>query len=372
MRHERGVSVFEGSLWLRAGQRARAVGVGGRECGEKCWISPRIGSPAPGTRIDCLAHADGCKMSEKADHLIERAAALLRSASTTQLPEHPAEAPDQGPGLTPAMNGAAAAAAFADAVAAAPACHGGPTGLSPDWRPSARPRAALGASPPGSTTQTALTGAITSAADIPPSPLRPPISLETLERAGVMVARNHRTRVAEEYRIVIGRVLRALHEDPAAEARWEPFAPNVVMVTSARPGEGKSFTALNMAASIAQNAAESVLLVDLDAKIHSVSDEIGAGDRPGFMDLINDPALSPDDVVMPSELPHLAFMSLGNRVRRRGEDDNVDDSFDVRPITPAIHRISQRYPEVAHRARLSALPLDQRSAHAWRRMSLRS
>ena len=104
-----------------------------------------------------------------------------------------------------------------------------------------------------------------------------------------MVARNTRTRVAEEYRIVIGRVLRALHEDPAAEARWEPVAPNVIMVTSARPGEGKSFTALNIAASIAQNAAESVLLIDLDAKIHSVSDELGIGPRLGFMDLISDP-----------------------------------------------------------------------------------
>ena len=158
-----------------------------------------------------------------------------------------------------------------------------------------------------------------------------------------MVARNTRTRVAEEYRIVIGRVLRALHEDPAAEARWEPVASNVIMVTSARPGEGKSFTALNIAASIAQNAAESVLLIDLDAKLHSVSDELGIGASLGFMDLIGQPALSPDEVVLPSELPHFAFMPLGNRVRRRGDNEVEDEFFDVRPITPVIHRLAQRY-----------------------------
>ena len=82
-----------------------------------------------------------------------------------------------------------------------------------------------------------------------------------------MVARTNRTRTTEEYRIVIGRILRAMNagQEDGITLGSEASA-NVVMVTSARPGEGKSFTSLNLGGSIAQNAGESVLVVDVDAK----------------------------------------------------------------------------------------------------------
>ena len=94
----------------------------------------------------------------------------------------------------------------------------------------------------------------------------------------MVVARTARTRISEEYRIVIGRVLRALRdEDDGVASR------NVVMVTSARPGEGKSFTALNLAGSIAQHSTDKVLLVDLNHvqfETHSRSAWRGGGRFP--------------------------------------------------------------------------------------------
>ena len=57
----------------------------------------------------------------------------------------------------------------------------------------------------------------------------PVISIEAMESAGMVVARAARTRISEEYRIVIGRVLRALRDEPDGAG-----AHNVVMVTSAR------------------------------------------------------------------------------------------------------------------------------------------
>jgi receptor protein-tyrosine kinase len=160
-----------------------------------------------------------------------------------------------------------------------------------------------------------------------------------------MVARNKRTRTAEEYRIVIGRVLRALHDEPEGDPRRADVAANVVMVTSARPGEGKSFTALNLAASIAQNVGESVLLVDVDPKIRPITDQLGLSDSQGFMDLISQPDLLLEDLVVPTELPNLSFLPLGSRVNRRGTAPKDESPAAVRPITPTIRRVSERFPK---------------------------
>ncbi len=183
------------------------------------------------------------------------------------------------------------------------------------------------------------------AADLRATSQHEPIALDVLERAGLMVARNKRTRTAEEYRIVIGRVLRALHEDPGAEATRGDVAPNVVMVTSARPGEGKSFTALNLAASIAQNVGESVLLVDVDPKIRPMTDQLGLSESQGFMDLITQPELRLEHLVVPTELPNLSFLPLGSRVNRRGGAPKDESPAAVRPITPTIRRVSERFPK---------------------------
>ena len=275
-------------------------------------------------------------MSDKTDHLIERAAALLRAAaapSTDRAGEEPA--PNSSP-PTARANGAA------------------PASVPPLYVPPARPNQT--ASGPVPLSPQALRGrsaadmrfpvapAITSVAEIAHF-ANPAITIEVLERAGLMVARTKRTRISEEYRIVIGRVLRALHEEPESEARREPVANNVLMVTSARPGEGKSFSALNLAGSIAQNAEECVLLVDVDAKVRPISQQLGIEESTGFMDMIASPGLTPDELVHPTELANLFVMSLGTHVLRRGASSSDGTGTDVRSITPALHRLAQRYPK---------------------------
>ena len=184
-----------------------------------------------------------------------------------------------------------------------------------------------------------------SVADLRSISTHAPIELALLERAGLMVARSSRTRTTEEYRIVIGRVLRALHEEAEDEAlSGVSGAANVVMITSARPGEGKSFTALNLSGSIAQNAGESVLLVDVDAKHTSMTEQLGLRQLPGFLDLVAKPELSPDDFIIPTDLPNLSVLPLGQR-----SGDRVDEADDFAPeerrLTPPILRLAQRFPK---------------------------
>lgn len=162
----------------------------------------------------------------------------------------------------------------------------------------------------------------------------PVISIEALESAGMVVARAARTRISEEYRIVIGRVLRALRDEPDGTG-----AHNVVMVTSARPGEGKSFTALNLAGSIAQHSTEKVLLIDVDAKLRPVSSAMGVGDRLGFHDLVLDATLRPEDVILNTAVGNLSFLPVGTR------SGSVTDTAGVRPITPTLTRLARRFPK---------------------------
>jgi receptor protein-tyrosine kinase len=179
--------------------------------------------------------------------------------------------------------------------------------------------------------------------------LQPPpiVQLDALERAGMVVARTTRTRISEEYRIAIGRILRVLHETTDIQG-----ARNVLMVTSARPGEGKSFTALNLAGSIAQNGTDAVLLVDVDPKVKPLSDQLGLGEVQGFLDLVSDPSLRPEDLLRVTAIPNMAILPVGTRLG--GAAQTIGGTASMRPIIPTITRLARRFPK--HLIMLDAPP----------------
>ena len=64
--------------------------------------------------------------------------------------------------------------------------------------------------------------------------------------------------------------------------------PRSILVTSAVPGEGKSFVSTNLAVSIAQNINEHVFLMDCDIRKPSVHHSLGLGDGPGLAEYLSD------------------------------------------------------------------------------------
>ncbi len=270
-------------------------------------------------------------MTDRSDHLIERAAALLRSANAGQVV-------DQSTGVNPS-------AERPQARPQDPARAATPT---PRFVPPPRPTppAQLTTEAAGIKRSQSVLARGGSVADLRSLSTHTPIELAMLERAGLMVARSSRTRTTEEYRIVIGRVLRALHEDLEEEPlQASNGAANVVMITSARPGEGKSFTALNLSGSIAQNAGESVLLVDVDAKHTSITEQLGLRQLPGFLDMAMKPDLPPDDLIIPTDLPNLSVLPLGQRSTDRLDDGDDSAAPEGRRLTPPILRLAQRFPK---------------------------
>src|SRR3546814_11294125 len=57
-----------------------------------------------------------------------------------------------------------------------------------------------------------------------------------------------------------------------------------VLIASANPGEGKTFSAVNLALSLAVEADHDVLLIDADIAKPSVIEALGLEDGPGLME----------------------------------------------------------------------------------------
>ena len=87
----------------------------------------------------------------------------------------------------------------------------------------------------------------------------------------------------------------------------------VVTVTSALPGEGKTFTAINLAISVALEKDVQVLLIDGDVAKPNISVEFGLRADGGLLDLLKDESLDPEGLIQDTDLPGLSILPAGGR-----------------------------------------------------------
>ncbi|MES2753756.1 MAG: hypothetical protein V4659_03745 [Pseudomonadota bacterium] len=114
--------------------------------------------------------------------------------------------------------------------------------------------------------------------------------------------------LAEEFRLVKRQLLltaRSLREDPA-KAR-------TILVCSARPDEGKTFCAINLAISLAAERETEVLLIDGDFAKRDVMPRLGLSAGPGLLDALADPVLDPETLVVRTDIPQLSVLAAGSR-----------------------------------------------------------
>jgi exopolysaccharide/PEP-CTERM locus tyrosine autokinase len=136
-----------------------------------------------------------------------------------------------------------------------------------------------------------------------------PVDLEALRRAGALPPQELERQLADEYRRIKWPLLaRAFGRDGESVPDG-----NLVMVTSALPGDGKTFTSLNLSHSIARERDSSVLLIDADISKAHVSELLGVRDRAGLTDLLLDPSLDPSDVILATSVDGLRVMPAGRR-----------------------------------------------------------
>ncbi|TVR67082.1 MAG: tyrosine-protein kinase family protein [Candidatus Competibacteraceae bacterium] len=135
------------------------------------------------------------------------------------------------------------------------------------------------------------------------------LDLEGIQAAGMLVPDTRRSRIKEEYR----HIKRPLLMNIDGKGAITPEHPNLIMVTSARPGEGKTFTACNLALSIATERDRTVLLVDADVVKPSVARVLGFEAEVGLVDFLIDDRLDLADVLVDTNVPSLTLLPAGGR-----------------------------------------------------------
>ena len=113
---------------------------------------------------------------------------------------------------------------------------------------------------------------------------------------------------AEQYR----RIKRPLI-DKALSGTTTVGEPRVIMVTSALPGDGKTFTSINLAMSLARERDISVLMVDCDVAKRHVSEIVGIREKAGLLDALVDESVDIESLVMPTNLNGLSILPAGRR-----------------------------------------------------------
>ena len=90
--------------------------------------------------------------------------------------------------------------------------------------------------------------------------------------------------------------------------------PRVIIITSAVPGDGKTFTSINLAFSMALERDISILLVDSDVAKHHITDIFGLRQRKGLLDALTDESLDPEALVVPTSSRGFSILPAGTRV----------------------------------------------------------
>ena len=84
-----------------------------------------------------------------------------------------------------------------------------------------------------------------------------------------------------------------------------------LLVCSAKPGDGKTFCAVNLALSIAAERDTEVLLVDADVAKPDICQRLGLQPGPGLLDALADASLDPEALVVRTDVAHLSVLSTG-------------------------------------------------------------
>jgi receptor protein-tyrosine kinase len=140
-------------------------------------------------------------------------------------------------------------------------------------------------------------------------PAQPVIAIDILITAGLQISPDGRlrSRILEELTIVQHQLLRSIAQaTQPASAR-----SGIVVVTSALPGEGKSFISLNLAAGLASRSGRQVILVDADGRRGGLSHALGIADAPGLRHLAADPLRAPAPLLRGTALARLRVLGFG-------------------------------------------------------------
>ncbi|MDO9047778.1 MAG: XrtA-associated tyrosine autokinase [Methylobacter sp.] len=142
------------------------------------------------------------------------------------------------------------------------------------------------------------------------------IDWEALAELGfVTPASNTNTQAVEEYR----NIKRPLINNAFGIGSVGINRSNLILITSSIPGEGKTFTAINLALSIANERDKKVLLIDADVARPSVSKTLGIKSSPGLIEYLEGQNVEFSDIVLKTNMPGLSVIPAGKQHKHSTE-----------------------------------------------------
>jgi len=198
---------------------------------------------------------------------------------------------------------------------------------------AAEPRAARPSARAAADSAAALVAASLPSPVIWPQTSTPVVEIDVadLNERGFYPHADFVSRQQEDYRVLRREVIAATRSKAAPDAAV--IGP-VAVVTSALAGEGKTYTALNLALSMASEGIHDVLLIDADTVRRSLSHALDVGDAPGLIELLGRPGRSFMDYALRTSVERLRILPAGVPC------DGASDLFSFARVGPLLAAIN--------------------------------
>lgn len=136
---------------------------------------------------------------------------------------------------------------------------------------------------------------------------------------------DERRAAGEQYRIARTKILQ------------HPLRPHMILVSSAAPRDGKTITAINVAAALSLKSQGDVLLIDADIRRASVPRELGIPATPGLADVLEGRCTLEDAIVRAEQVPSLCILPAGD------PKSNPAELLDSQPWSILIGAVRQQF-----------------------------
>lgn len=135
------------------------------------------------------------------------------------------------------------------------------------------------------------------------------INWKALAAEGFIDHNDTKSQLAEEFRVIKRPLVNNIQGGEANGIS----RPNLILICSSLPGEGKTFVSINLALSIANELDKSVLLIDADVERPSVSKQLGIKQSPGLIEYLENDKISFSDILLKTDLSNLNVIPAGKR-----------------------------------------------------------
>jgi len=150
---------------------------------------------------------------------------------------------------------------------------------------------------------------------------------------GIAIPSSARSRTVEEFRLVKRNLMTTWSQSELAGDRQ---SSRLIMVTSARPGEGKTFSTLNLALAFASERDVKAILVDADTQHSTLPKILGFPGDKGIVDVLAG-TLHLSEVLLQTNLPNLMILPSG-----RG-GPHVPELLSSRQMAALLDELTKRF-----------------------------